>query len=116
MKQRVAIARCLALKSKIILMDEPFASLDALTRQQMQEELLELWNDTKFTLVFVTHSVEEAIILGSRIVLLSAHPGKLISELEIDWSGINSKTHPEYVQLKEKISRILFQDRMDYVI
>jgi len=116
MKMRVAIARCLALRSKIILMDEPFASLDALTRQQMQEELLELWNETKFTMVFVTHSVDEAIILGSRVLLLSAHPGRLISELEIDWSKINSHTHPEYAQIKEEISRILFQDRMEYVI
>ena len=116
MKQRVAIARCLALKSKIILMDEPFASLDALTRQQMQKELLELWSETKFTLVFVTHSVDEAITLGSRVVLLSPHPGKFIGELNIDWSKINSHTHPEYAQLKEEISRILFQDRMDYVI
>lgn len=116
MKQRVAIARCLALKSKIILMDEPFASLDALTRQQMQEELLDLWSETKFTLVFVTHSVDEAITLGSRIVLLSPHPGKVIGEIAIDWSKINSSTHPEYALLKEKISRVLFRDRVDYVI
>jgi NitT/TauT family transport system ATP-binding protein len=116
MKQRVAIARCLGLKSKIILMDEPFASLDALTRQQMQEELLGLWSETKFTLIFVTHSVDEAITLGSRVVLLSPHPGKVISELEIDWSKINSHIHPEYAKLKEKIAAILFKDKMDYVI
>jgi NitT/TauT family transport system ATP-binding protein len=116
MKQRVAIARCLALKSKIILMDEPFASLDALTRQKMQEELLELWSGTHFTLVFVTHSIDEAITLGSRVVLLSPHPGKVSGELVIDWSKINSHAHPEYAELKEKISRILFKDYMDFVI
>jgi NitT/TauT family transport system ATP-binding protein len=116
MKQRVAIARCLALKSKIILMDEPFASLDALTRQTMQEELLSLWSDTKFTLVFVTHSIDEAICLGSRIVLLSPHPGRVVDELTIDWSKINSQTHPEYALLKEKISYILFKDQLEFVI
>jgi NitT/TauT family transport system ATP-binding protein len=116
MKQRVAIARCLALKSKIILMDEPFASLDALTRQKMQEELLELWSEVKFTLVFVTHSIDEAITLGTRIVLLSPHPGKVVEELVIDWSHINAREHPEYADLKEKIMRILFKDQLDYVI
>jgi NitT/TauT family transport system ATP-binding protein len=116
MKQRVAIARCLALKSRIILMDEPFASLDALTRQQMQEELLELWRETKFTLIFVTHSIDEAITLGARVVLLSPHPGKVIDEIPVDWSGINSHSHPEYAGLKERITRILFKDRLDYVI
>jgi NitT/TauT family transport system ATP-binding protein len=116
MKQRVAIARCLALKSKIILMDEPFASLDALTRQKMQEDLLELWRETRFTLIFVTHSIDEAITLGSRIVLLSPHPGKVVDEIPVDWSRINSHSHPEYAGLKEKITRILFKDQLDYVI
>jgi NitT/TauT family transport system ATP-binding protein len=115
MKQRVAIARCLAIKSKIVLMDEPFASLDALTRQKMQEELLELWVDTKLTLVFVTHSIDEAITLGSRVVLLSPHPGRVVDEFTVDWSRANS-TKPEFAALKERISRILFKDQMDYVI
>ena len=116
MKQRVAIARCLALKSKIILMDEPFASLDALTRQKMQEDLLELWRETQFTLIFVTHSIDEAITLGTRIVLLSPHPGKVVDEIPVDWSQITSHSHPEYAGLKEKITRILFKDQLDYVI
>ncbi|MDR0721286.1 MAG: ABC transporter ATP-binding protein [Treponema sp.] len=116
MKQRVAIARCLALKSKIILMDEPFASLDALTRQKMQEDLLKLWRETQFTLIFVTHSIDEAITLGTRIVLLSPHPGKVVDEIPVDWSKINSYSHPEYAGLKEKITRILFKDQLDYVI
>ncbi|MDR0665829.1 MAG: ABC transporter ATP-binding protein [Campylobacteraceae bacterium] len=116
MKQRVAIARCLALKSKVILMDEPFASLDALTRQKMQEELLELWNETKFTLVFVTHSIDEAITLGTRIVMLSSHPGKVIEEIDIDLSSLDARYHPEFIELKEKISQILFKDQLDYII
>jgi NitT/TauT family transport system ATP-binding protein len=116
MKQRVAIARCLALQSKIILMDEPFASLDALTRQKMQEDLLELWRETRFTLVFVTHSIDEALTLGTRIVLLSPHPGKVVAEIPVDWSKINAQNHPEYAGLKERITQILFKDQVDYVI
>lgn len=116
MKQRTAIARCLAIKSKVILMDEPFASLDALTRRKMQEELLELWSETKFTLVFVTHSIDEAIMLGTRVVLLSPHPGRVVDECDVDWAKINSQKSPEYAELKERISRILFKDQMDYTI
>jgi NitT/TauT family transport system ATP-binding protein len=116
MKQRVAIARCLAIKSKIVLMDEPFASLDALTRQKMQEELLELWVGTRLTLVFVTHSIDEAIVLGNRVVLLSPHPGRVIDEIAMDWSSVNPARTPEFAALKEKITCILFKDQMDFVI
>jgi NitT/TauT family transport system ATP-binding protein len=82
MKQRAAIARALAMEPRVLLMDEPFAALDALTRGQMQEELLELWHETKFTVLFVTHSIPEAIRIGSRILLLSSHPGQLKGEME----------------------------------
>jgi NitT/TauT family transport system ATP-binding protein len=80
MKQRVAIARAMAMEPEILLMDEPFAALDALTRARMQEELLQLWEETKFTVLFVTHSIEEAVRLGNRIVVLSAHPGQVRAE------------------------------------
>jgi NitT/TauT family transport system ATP-binding protein len=82
MKQRVAIARAMAMEPQILLMDEPFAALDALTRSKMQDELLQLWEDTKFTVLFVTHSIPEAIRIGSRILLLSAHPGRVKAELD----------------------------------
>jgi NitT/TauT family transport system ATP-binding protein len=81
MKQRVAIARALAMEPQILLMDEPFAALDALTRLKMQDELLELWQETEFTVLFVTHSIEEALRVGSRILLLSAHPGQVKAEI-----------------------------------
>ncbi|MDR1317750.1 MAG: hypothetical protein LBK13_12865 [Spirochaetales bacterium] len=97
-------------------MDEPFAALDALTRQKMQEELLELWNSEWFVLVFVTHSIDEAITLGTRIVLLSPHPGRVVYETSVDWSKINSRSHPEYAELKERITQILFKDQMDFVV
>jgi NitT/TauT family transport system ATP-binding protein len=81
MKQRVAIARGMAMEPDILLMDEPFAALDALTRRTMQEELLRLWEETRFTVLFVTHSIEEAIRVGSRILLLTPHPGQVRAEL-----------------------------------
>ncbi len=91
MKQRAAIARAMAMEPDILLMDEPFAALDALTRVRMQEELLQLWEDTKFTVLFVTHSIPEAIRVGNRIALLSPHPGQLKAE-------VNSPTDEARVQ------------------
>jgi NitT/TauT family transport system ATP-binding protein len=82
MKQRVAIARAMAMEPAILLMDEPFAALDALTRSRMQEELLQLWDETRVTILFVTHSIAEAITLGTRILLLSAHPGRVRAEID----------------------------------
>ena len=81
MKQRVAIARALATEPDILLMDEPFAALDALTREKMQHELLTLWEESRFTVLFVTHSISEAIRIGNRILLLSAHPGQAKAEI-----------------------------------
>ena len=82
MKQRVAIARGMAMEPQILLMDEPFAALDALTRRTMQDELLRLWDDTRFTVLFVTHSIGEAIKIGNRILLLSPHPGQVRAEMD----------------------------------
>ena len=82
MKQRVAIARGMAMEPEILLMDEPFAALDALTRRTMQDELLRLWDDTHFTVLFVTHSINEAIKVGNRILLLSPHPGRVRAEMD----------------------------------
>jgi NitT/TauT family transport system ATP-binding protein len=83
MKMRVAIARALAARPRLLLMDEPFAALDALTRRRMQEELLRLWREHVFTLLFVTHSIEEAVLLGSRILVLSPHPGRVQAVLDV---------------------------------
>ncbi len=81
MKQRVAIARGMAMEPEILLMDEPFAALDALTRAKMQDELLQLHEGTKSTILFVTHSIPEALRIGNRILLLSAHPGQVKAEV-----------------------------------
>lgn len=77
MKQRVAIARALALKPKILLLDEPFASLDAFTRNTLQQELVSIWMKTDVTIIFITHSIEEAILLGNRIIVMGKNPGKI---------------------------------------
>jgi sulfonate transport system ATP-binding protein len=82
MKQRVAIARAMAMEPEILLMDEPFAALDALTRSKMQDDLLQLCVESKFTVLFVTHSIPEALRLGTRILLLSAQPGRVKAEVD----------------------------------
>jgi NitT/TauT family transport system ATP-binding protein len=101
MKQRVAIARALATQPKVLLMDEPFAALDALTRRKMQEELLALWQEVRFTLLFVTHSIEEALVVGNRVALLSPHPGRLRGEYnshDFDLASVGSAAFQAAVQ------------------
>lgn len=105
MKQRVAIARGMAMEPDILLMDEPFAALDAMTRTAMQDELLQLWQDTKFTVIFVTHSIQEAIRIGSRILLLSPHPGRLKAEVTSDG---RDRTLASGLRLSEDIHQSLF--------
>jgi NitT/TauT family transport system ATP-binding protein len=107
MKQRVAIARGMAMEPDILLMDEPFAALDALTRQRMQDELLSLWEETRTTLLFVTHSIPEAIKLGSRILLLSPHPGQVRAELN-SVAGYDDGT--KATALASHIHEMLFAD------
>jgi NitT/TauT family transport system ATP-binding protein len=108
MKQRAAIARGMAMEPQILLMDEPFAALDALTRAKMQDELLQLWAETQFTILFVTHSIPEAIKIGNRILLLSAHPGQVKTEVAStgeDEPGEDGKP------LSTRIQEMLFEER-----
>jgi NitT/TauT family transport system ATP-binding protein len=84
MKQRVALARALAPNPRVLLMDEPFAALDALTREQLYGDLQRIWQERKKTIVFVTHNVREAVCLGDRVVLFSPHPGRIQQEYRID--------------------------------
>ncbi|MCB1546690.1 MAG: ABC transporter ATP-binding protein [Hyphomicrobiaceae bacterium] len=112
MKQRVAIARGMAMEPDILLMDEPFAALDALTRLQMQKELLQLWEDTHFTVLFVTHSIEEALIVGSRILVLSPHPGQVKAELNAHNLNHDNVSDPEFARVQQRIHDMLFADRI----
>ncbi|MBL0728602.1 ABC transporter ATP-binding protein [Piscinibacter sp. HJYY11] len=110
MKQRVAIARALAMQPKVLLMDEPFASLDALTRRRMQEELLALWEEVRFTLLFVTHSIEEALVLGHRIVVLSPRPGRVRAELNAHQFGLHSVGGADFQAQAHRIHDLLFHE------
>jgi NitT/TauT family transport system ATP-binding protein len=110
MKQRVAIARGMAMEPDILLMDEPFAALDALTRRRMQDELLQLWEDTHFTVLFVTHSIPEAIHVGNRILLLSPHPGRVRAELN---SSGSDEIGADGMKLSDRIHGILFDDSIE---
>lgn len=109
MKQRVAIARALAMQPRVLLMDEPFAALDALTRRKMQEELLRLWDDVRFTLLFVTHSIEEALVVGNRILLLSPHPGRVRAELNSHGYSLDSVGRADFRESVARIHRLLFE-------
>jgi NitT/TauT family transport system ATP-binding protein len=110
MKQRVAIARGMAMEPDILLMDEPFAALDALTRSRMQDELLALWDETRFTVLFVTHSIPEAIKLGNRILLLSPHPGQVKAEINSVPRGQENSN--EAAALGREIHDMLFADQI----
>ncbi|PNG32527.1 ABC transporter ATP-binding protein [Pseudomonas sp. BNK-6] len=110
MKARVAIARALAMQPKILLMDEPFAALDALTRRKMQEELLLLWEEVRFTLLFVTHSIEEALVVGNRILLLSPHPGRVRAEVHSHQYDLQSLGGVAFQQTAQRIHRLLFDE------
>ncbi len=108
MKQRVAIARALAMEPAMLLMDEPFAALDAMTRSRMQQELLALWLETRFTMLFVTHSIDEAITLGSRILVLSPHPGRVKAEFGVRHSAAGDVPAAEREALSRRIQDLVF--------
>ena len=106
MKQRVAIARAYAADPQVLLMDEPFGALDAQTRTQLQTELLETWEKKQKTCFFITHDVDEAIILGQRCVIMSARPGRIKEIVDIDIPyprDQETKLSPRFMELKNKI-------------
>ena len=115
MKQRVAIARALANEPEIILMDEPFGALDAQTRNNLQNELLRIWQEEKRTIIFVTHSVDEAVFLSDRIVILSKRPGTIKKEIPISIPLPRDRTRPEENMIRNEVLRLLDsnKDRRD---
>ncbi|MDR0791049.1 MAG: ABC transporter ATP-binding protein [Methanomassiliicoccaceae archaeon] len=102
MKQRVAIARTLAMEPDVLLMDEPFSALDEQTRGKLDREILEIWKRNKRTVVFVTHNVDEALLLGTRIIMLSAAPGQVIREWKIDHED-RDPTSDNMIRLRKNI-------------
>ncbi|MCU0515570.1 MAG: ABC transporter ATP-binding protein [Oscillatoria sp. Prado101] len=106
MKQRVAIARALANEPEVLLMDEPFGALDAQTKEQMQQFVLELWQKTRITVLTITHDVEEAIFLSQRIYVMSARPGQIKEEILVDLPAhrdLEMKLSPEFVEIKRRL-------------
>nr|WP_206439974.1 ABC transporter ATP-binding protein [Streptomyces scabichelini] len=110
MRQRVAIARALAVEPEILLMDEPFAALDAQLRMILQDELLEITQTTRTTTLFITHSLEEAIVLGDRVLVMSARPGRIIAERRPPFPRPRSgevRSAPEFTALKSELWQLL---------
>ncbi|HTN71121.1 MAG TPA: ABC transporter ATP-binding protein [Methylomirabilota bacterium] len=111
MQQRVGIARALSKKPDILLMDEPFGAVDAQTREQLQEELLKIWGQTDTTVVFVTHSIDEAVYLSDRVVVMQARPGRIKEEVAVDlprprWEG-DVKADPRFSRLRAHLRESL---------
>jgi NitT/TauT family transport system ATP-binding protein len=114
MKQRVAIARALANRPKLLLMDEPFGALDAQTREEMQELLLLLCRHEKTTVLFVTHDVEEAIFLSTRILVFTARPGRIVADLKVSFGTertLDIKLDPEFNRLKRQLLELLHKEQ-----
>jgi len=111
MRQRVAIARVLALDSPIMLMDEPFGALDALTRRNLQDELLRLWAELKKTIIFVTHSIEEAIYLADRIVVMTYRPGTVKRDIIVALPRLRDPASAEFNALKRELGQLVMEEQ-----
>lgn len=114
MKQRVAIARSLAYEPDILLMDEPFAALDAQTREQLQDELLRIWRSTGKTIIFITHGIDEAVYLGQRVAVLSSRPGRLKQLVDIDLGDrdgdVDLRSGAAFVEHRHRVWSLLHEE------
>ena len=111
MRQRVAIARVLALDSPTMLMDEPFGALDALTRRNLQDELLRIWSELKKTIIFVTHSIEEAIYLADRIVVMTYRPGTVKRDILVDLPRLRDPSSAAFNALKRELGQLVMEEQ-----
>ena len=109
MRQRVAVARALALEPVLLLMDEPFGALDAQTRNMLQKELLEIWEKTKKTIIFITHSVDEAVYLADRIIVLTPRPGRICQIFPIELKRPRDRTSVEFAQVRRSVLDLMGQ-------
>jgi taurine transport system ATP-binding protein len=118
MQQRVGIARALTCDPKILLMDEPLGALDALTREKAQELILKIWGETRKSVFFITHSVEEALFMGTKLIVMSPRPGRITHVFDLPFSRLfqsgaparQVKASPEFIALREKVLNIIFAD------
>ena len=111
MRQRVAIARVLALDSPIMLMDEPFGALDSLTRRSLQDELLRIWMEFKKTIIFVTHSIDESIYLADRIVVMTYRPGKIKRDIRVSMPHPRDPSSAAFNELKKELSLLVMEEQ-----
>jgi NitT/TauT family transport system ATP-binding protein len=112
MNQRVGIARALLMNPRVILMDEPFAALDAQTKLEMQEELVAIWQKHRCTIVFVTHSVDEALVLGNKIVVMTRRPGRIRESVTFDLPRPRDITSPEFNDAKRRVLALIREESM----
>jgi NitT/TauT family transport system ATP-binding protein len=105
MKQRVAIARALATRPALLLMDEPFAALDAMTRSALQVRLIEIQQQQAQTILFVTHNIAEALVLGSRLIVMSSNPGRIVEDFAVDLPRPRRRTTPAFNELYDRVAR-----------
>jgi NitT/TauT family transport system ATP-binding protein len=103
MQQRAAIARSLAYNPAVLLMDEPFAALDAMTRDEMQKMLTDIWSETQKTVIYITHNVSEAVYLGDKVVVLRAHPGSIKTIIDINLPRYRDPLSREFVDLQKQV-------------
>jgi ABC-type taurine transport system ATPase subunit len=116
MQQRAAIARVLVNDPKIMLMDEPYGALDALTRERLQEQLLTIWRETGKTIFFITHSVEEAVYLGTRVLVMSPRPGRIVFDEPAPFGRMLASVHevrarPDFVEMRERVAEAIYAGR-----
>ncbi|MCT8330612.1 taurine ABC transporter ATP-binding protein [Albidovulum sediminis] len=121
MQQRVGIARALTCDPKVLLMDEPLGALDALTREKAQELILRIWSETHKSVFFITHSVEEALFMGTKLIVMSPRPGRIAHRFDLSFSrqflagqsARQVKASPEFIRLREQVLEIIFADEED---
>jgi ABC-type nitrate/sulfonate/bicarbonate transport system ATPase subunit len=108
MRQRAAIAQAIAMKPKLLLMDEPFGAVDDNTRAELQQMIIQLWKENQSTVIFVTHNIDEALILGDRVIVLSERPGRITQEYKIDLTRPRDRMTKEFtnmfIQIRQSLS------------